>query len=82
MLAFDVDGMSCGHCVEAVTRAVHSVDPKAQVAVDLQRGRVEAQTGADAQVLIRAITEAGYAARPSAAEPAGRARRSGCCGGR
>ena len=31
--SFDVQGMSCGHCERAVTQAVKSVDPQAQVKV-------------------------------------------------
>lgn len=35
MIELHVDGMTCGHCVSAVTRAVKSVDPQANVQVDL-----------------------------------------------
>lgn len=28
MLRFNVEGMSCGHCVGAVTRAVQGLDPR------------------------------------------------------
>ncbi|WP_375262681.1 heavy-metal-associated domain-containing protein [Palleronia sp.] len=36
---FEVEGMTCGHCERAVTRAVHSVDPAAKVTVDRSAGR-------------------------------------------
>ena len=56
-----VQGMSCGHCVATVKRAVASVDPQAQVDVDLQRGAVRVEGGqADETVLRRAIASAGY----------------------
>ena len=63
MLRLKVEGMGCGHCVGAVTRAVQALDPAAVVRVDLQAGTVEAQTRADAQAVSRAITAAGYSAQ-------------------
>ena len=38
---FQVQGMTCGHCAGAVTQAVKSVDPQAEVKVDLASGKVE-----------------------------------------
>jgi len=38
MQLFDVVGMTCGHCVRAVTEAVQHVDPTATVQVDLIAG--------------------------------------------
>jgi copper chaperone len=66
MLRLKVEGMSCGHCVGAVTRAVQGIDPRAEVRVDLQSGTVEAKTNADAEAVSRAITAAGYGARAAA----------------
>jgi copper chaperone len=60
MLRLTVEGMSCGHCVRSVTEAVKRVDPKAEVRVDLQAKRVEAETAADPKVIMGAITDAGY----------------------
>jgi copper chaperone len=60
VISFEVKGMSCGHCVKAVTEALRSVDPAAQVAVDLARARVEVESKADAARLREAIVEAGY----------------------
>jgi copper chaperone len=57
---FQVQGMSCGHCVGAVTDAVKSVDPQAQVKVDLATGRVEVESGQDHAAIARAIEEEGY----------------------
>jgi copper chaperone CopZ len=65
MLTLKVEGMSCGHCVAAVTRAVQSVLPGAKVDVDLASGGVVVNTtkplaqGEVAQVQ-SAIAEAGY----------------------
>jgi copper chaperone len=60
MLTLQVKGMTCNHCVKAVTQAVMEVDPKAEVKVDLPSGRVEVTTSAQAPALAAAVTEAGY----------------------
>ena len=57
---FDVKGMTCGHCVKAVTRAVQELDPQARVAVDLATGTVEVESGQAVPAIVGAITEAGY----------------------
>jgi copper chaperone len=61
MLEFTVPAISCGHCVRAVTEAVHEVDPKAEVQVDLGRKHVQVQTQAARTAVAAALTEAGYA---------------------
>jgi copper chaperone len=58
--SFQVQGMSCQHCVRAVTQAVQEVDPSAQVRVDLAAGRVEVQSDKDAAELARVIADEGY----------------------
>lgn len=65
MLRFKVEGMSCGHCVAAVTRALQVLDPGAQVEVDLAGGEVRVQTQRDAEQVLQAIREEGYAAEPA-----------------
>ena len=60
MLVFKVDGMSCNHCVNAVTQAVKTVDPQAQVEVDLPNKQVVVQTREDRDTVAAALTEAGY----------------------
>ena len=60
MISFEVKGMSCGHCVKAVTEAVRAVDPAARVSVDLARARVDVESNADAVRLRAAIVDAGY----------------------
>ena len=61
MIEFDIASLSCGHCVRAVTEAVHEVDPAARVDVDLARKHVTVQTQADRAQLAAALAEAGYA---------------------
>jgi len=59
-IEFKVEGMSCQHCVGAVTRAIQEQDAGAQVAVDLATGKVAVQSGASVDTLKAAIDEAGY----------------------
>jgi copper chaperone len=81
---FQVDDMTCGHCVSTITKALASVDKRAQVNVDLATRRVEVTSSeADEAELQKAIKEAGYSpvlAQPGPA-PASQAKRGGCgCG--
>jgi copper chaperone len=57
---FDVKGMNCSHCERAVTQAVKTVDPAAQVKIDLPAGKVEVQTTQPREVIAHAIAEEGY----------------------
>lgn len=57
---FQVQGMSCGHCVGAVTAAVKALDPQAQVQVDLGSGKVEVQSQQEGAAIARAIEDEGY----------------------
>lgn len=58
--SFQVEGMSCGHCVGAVTQAVKSVDPQAEVKIDLATGKVEVASQQEHAAIARAIEEEGY----------------------
>ncbi len=57
---FQVDGMSCNHCVQAVQNAVITVDPHAQVTVDLDTGHVDVLSQQPREDLRLAIENAGY----------------------
>lgn len=66
--SFKVTGMTCGHCVRAVTDAVRGVDGAAQVEVDLGAGRVTVRDGtAAAERIAAAIVAEGYTVEPTAA---------------
>jgi copper chaperone len=67
MIELRVEGMTCGHCVSAVTRAVKAVDPQANVQIDLGSGRVSVDGRSSADALGKAIAEAGYPASPASA---------------
>ena len=58
---FTVLGMTCGHCEKAVGRAITTVDPHAEVKIDRTSNRVDVVSEHDREVLIKAITEEGYA---------------------
>ena len=55
-----IEGMSCGHCVKAVTNAVKSLDQNAKVDVDLGSKTVRVETQAEISVVASAIADAGY----------------------
>jgi copper chaperone len=59
-IEFHVEGMSCQHCVAAVTNAIREHDDAAQVQVDLASGRVLVDSTQSVDALKAAIDEAGY----------------------
>ncbi|ABF10397.1 copper chaperone, heavy metal ion binding (modular protein) [Cupriavidus metallidurans CH34] len=60
MIQFQVEGMSCNHCVGSITRAVQAVDPAARVSADVPTQSVKVESAADRQALQQAIEGAGY----------------------
>lgn len=62
---FEVEGMSCDHCVAAVRREVSRVPGVDSVDVDLASGRVEltSRRPVDPEAVRAAVEEAGYALR-------------------
>jgi copper chaperone len=64
MPEFHVEEMSCAHCVNVVTTAIHALDPAASVDVDLGTKRVRVRSDLDRFVLQQALVDAGYDARP------------------
>ncbi|MDZ5604437.1 cation transporter [Pseudomonas sp. RP23018S] len=62
MQVFNVQGMTCGHCVKAVTAAVQARDPAAEVTVDLAARQVSVTSPLAAQQILELIREEGYQA--------------------
>ena len=60
MIEFQTEGMSCGHCVKAVTQALQAVDAAARVEVDLATQTVRVESSAARAALVAAMDEAGY----------------------
>lgn len=82
MLTYRVEDMVCGHCVNAITRAVHAVDPGADVVVDLGERVVRiGRTQAEPRAITEAIAVAGYRAAPLETPngASATARTGGCC---
>ena len=59
---FEVEGMTCGHCVKAVTDELSAVPGVRSVEVDLDSGRatVTSDGGVDREAVRAAVDEAGY----------------------
>ena len=83
MVTFEVNDMTCGHCVSTVTKAIRDADKDAKVTIDLTQHLVMVEpTEAEVRDLSDAITEAGYTPVPvQAATVAPKpAKAGGCCG--
>ena len=59
-VALKVSGMSCEHCVRAVTQAIRARDPGAEVEVDLPGGMVRAETRLAEAEVAAALAAEGY----------------------
>jgi copper chaperone len=62
-ITLQVEGMSCGHCIRAVTKAITALDQEAKVDVDLAAKRVVAQTSLPRAAVVRAVEEEGFAVK-------------------
>lgn len=57
---FNVQGMTCGHCEKAITRALLQLDPQAVVKIDRAANQVEVDSTQARAALAQAIAEEGY----------------------
>ena len=83
MIAFEVNDMTCGHCVGTITKALKAADKNAKVQIDLATHRVQVEpVSANAEELAEAIKDAGYTPVPveAAAGAAMAQKRGSCCG--
>jgi copper chaperone len=60
MLNLKVSGMTCGGCINAVTRAIQSQDPQAKVQADLASQTVNLETSLSPEQASQLITDAGF----------------------
>jgi copper chaperone len=67
MYELQVEGMSCGHCVSAVTKSVQAIDASAKVDIDLAQQKVRVATSAPLDEIKSAVIEAGYPVLASSA---------------
>ena len=62
MTSLKITGMTCQHCVGAVTRALESVPGVTGVRVDLAGGLARVEGEARPEALVQAVADAGYKA--------------------
>lgn len=66
MIRLNVPDMSCGHCAGVITKAMKALDPDASVAFDMHNHMVEIGSAQPAEVVMKALEQAGYPATPAA----------------
>ena len=86
MIAYQVDDMTCGHCISMITKAVKGVNPNASIDIDLGTKRVSIDSAlSDAPEMKKAIAAAGYTpveaplGLPVPATAGTPAKAGGCC---
>ncbi|WP_295502844.1 heavy-metal-associated domain-containing protein [Limnohabitans sp. Rim8] len=57
---FTVEGMTCGHCEKAVTKAILSLDAQAKVVIDRTHNSVQVDSEKRRETLAQAIVDEGY----------------------
>ena len=57
---FIVEGMTCGHCEKAVTKAILSLDAQAKVVIDRTHNNVQVDSEKSREALAQAIADEGY----------------------
>jgi copper chaperone len=57
---FTVEGMTCGHCEKAVTKAVLALDAQAKVVIDRIQNTVQVASEKPREALAQAMADEGY----------------------
>ena len=60
MFTLKVSGMTCGGCINAVTRAIQAQDPQTKVQADLPNQVVSLETSLSPELAAELITDAGF----------------------
>ncbi len=62
---FEVEGMTCGHCVSSVSEHVNQIEGVRDVSIDLASGRIEVRADRDIsrESVEAAVSGAGYTLR-------------------
>lgn len=60
MIELTLPGMTCGGCARGVTAAIKSVDPSAEVVIDVASRKVQVTTAFDTEAVKDAVKNAGY----------------------
>ncbi|NVK18102.1 MAG: heavy-metal-associated domain-containing protein [Methylocystaceae bacterium] len=58
--SYIVEGMSCGHCVQAVTNALKNIKEDADIQIDLDQKKVTVSQIDDETAIKEAIEDAGF----------------------
>ena len=70
MERYQISGMTCGHCAQAVTREVEKIPKVERAVVDLSRGELTVDGSADEQAVRGAVIRAGYTVEARLPPPA------------
>lgn len=57
---FNVEGMTCGHCEKAITKALLTLDPQAHITIDRSQNKVQIDSAHPRDTLRQAIADEGY----------------------
>jgi copper chaperone len=57
---FTVEGMTCGHCEKAVTKALLALDQQAKVVIERTENKVQVDSDQPREALAKAIADEGY----------------------
>lgn len=60
MVTLKIEGMTCDHCVKAVSAALQQIPSVTDVRVDLKHGRAEVDGTAEVERLMAAVRAEGY----------------------
>jgi copper chaperone len=63
MIELTLPTMTCGHCVQTVTKTVQRIDPAAQISADLGTHKVRIEAQAQRERIVAALTAEGYPAQ-------------------
>lgn len=64
MLAFHVPDMTCGGCVNAITKALQALDAQLTLETNLERKELRVQTHASSDAIRSALVDAGFTPEP------------------
>ena len=60
MFNLTVSGMTCGGCINAVTRAIQAQDPQARIQADLATQILSLETSLSPELSAQLISDAGF----------------------
>lgn len=63
MLEFEVNDMTCNHCVASITKAITTTSPDAKVQANLDTHRVTVTGNVTQESVVAALDEVGFTAR-------------------